>query len=464
MNYKNVADEVISALGGKENIKSLTHCATRLRFSVYDRSKLDKEGIDNNPNFLGLVDKNGNYQLIIGTDVSNVYKEITEITGEFTSVRKGNETPDSGSEKGSLLDRFLATISAIFTPYIPVLATSGIMIGLVAIAANLGWITEESTTYVTFNAIGYALIHFFPILLAFTAANRFGANPYVGATIGAAIMYPNLSDTLVSGESLSLLGIPFTAMNFASTVIPIIVAMWAFSYIEKNLKKYLAKPLQFTLVPLLSMLLMVPLTLLVFGPIGNIFAQGIANAYQFLVNGNLFILSLVSGALFIFVIMLGLHWIILPIQLQILAEQGFEYSLAAGGMGGYALLGITLAVLIFNKDKKRKEVAGSAAFVNMISGVTEPGLYGICMKNKRYFLALILGGAAGGIVCGIFGVYVKAFAFGGILGLPAFAAATEVFPFYLLSVFSSIVVGFVVTFFMEKRKISQDKKSAKSAA
>src|SRR5690606_12100892 len=122
--------------------------------------------------------------------------------------------------------------------------------------------------------------------------------------------------------------------------------------------------------------------------------QGIANAYQFLVDGNVFILSLVSGAFFIFVIMLGLHWIVLPIQLQILAEQGFEYSLAVGGMGGYALLGITLAVLLFNKDKKLKEVAASSAFVNMISGTTEPGLYGICMKNKRYFLALILGGAA----------------------------------------------------------------------
>ncbi|MEK4146557.1 PTS transporter subunit EIIC [Robertmurraya sp. FSL W8-0741] len=452
MNYENVANEVLASLGGKENIKTLTHCATRLRFSLFESSKLDKDAIEKNPNILGLVDKNGNYQLIIGTEVSHVYKAITNLTGEVNSEREDSSAESKESKKGSLLDRFLATISAIFTPYIPVLATSGILIGLVAIAANFGWISEESTTYITLNAVGNALLYFFPILLAYTAASRFGANPYIGATIGAALMHPDLSAILISGERLTLLGIPFTAMNFANTVIPIIVAMWAFSYIEKFLKKYLAKPLQFMLVPLLSIVLMVPLSLLVFGPIGNILAQAIADGYQFFVDGNVFILSLISGAFFIFVIMLGLHWIILPIQLQILSEQGFEYSLAAGGMGGYALLGITLAVLLFNKDKKIKEVAGSAAFVNMISGITEPGLYGICMKNKRYFLALILGGAAGGLVCGIFQVYVKAFAFGGILGLPAFAAATEVFPFYMLSVFSSIAVGFIVTFLMEKGK------------
>ncbi|MFE5278785.1 PTS transporter subunit EIIC, partial [Bacillus cereus] len=251
MNYENVANEVLASLGGKENIKTLTHCATRLRFSLFESSKLDKDAIEKNPNILGLVDKNGNYQLIIGTEVSHVYNAITNLTGEVNSEREDSSAESTESKKGSLLDRFLATISAIFTPYIPVLATSGILIGLVAIATNFGWISEESTTYITLNAVGNALLYFFPILLAFTAASRFGANPYIGATIGAALMHPDLSAILISGERLTLLGIPFTAMNFANTVIPIIVAMWAFSYIEKFLKKYLAKPLQFMLVPLL---------------------------------------------------------------------------------------------------------------------------------------------------------------------------------------------------------------------
>ncbi|MEH7493139.1 PTS transporter subunit EIIC [Neobacillus niacini] len=449
MNYQKVANEILYGIGGKENVKSMTHCATRLRFSVHDSSKLQLDSLKKNSNVLGVVDNNGNYQLIIGTEVPHVYKAITIESGEFEETHSSSTSSSSGKE--SLLDRFLATISAIFTPYIPVLATSGIILGLIAIAVNFGWLTDKSPTYVTLKAAGSAIIYFFPILLAFTAAKRFGANQYIGATIAAVLMEPSLSAILVSGTKLSFLGIPYTAMNFGNTVIPIIIAMWAFGHLEKLLRTYLPKALHFMFIPLISILVMVPLSLMVFGPIGNLLASGIGNVYKFLVDGNVIVFSVIFGAFFIFIIMFGLHWIILPLQLQILSEQGMEYSLAAGGMGNYALLGIALAVLLFSKDKKLKGVAGSAAFVNLVSGITEPTLYGICLKNKRYFLALILGGAAGGLVSGIFGVYIKAFAFTGIIGLPAFAAATEVFPYYLLSVFTSIAVGFGVTAVMDKR-------------
>ncbi|SDZ53595.1 PTS system, beta-glucosides-specific IIC component [Evansella caseinilytica] len=450
MDYQKVASEVLDAIGGKENLEELTHCATRLRFSVNDKSKINEEKLKNNTKILGFVNNNGNYQIIIGPSVQDVYNAIRN-TGDLEASGTKNIHTDE-AEKKSILDRFLATISAIFTPYIPILATSGIILGLIAIATNFGWLSEESPTYITLNAMGNALLYFFPILLAFTAAKRFGANPFVGATIGAAIMHPSLSGILVSGENVSFLGISYSAMNFANTVIPIIIAMWVFSYTEKFLRTYLPKVLHFMLIPLLSILLMVPLTLMVFGPVGNLFAGWIAALYRFLSDGNLIVFSVVFGVLFIFVIMLGLHWVVLPLQLQILAEQGMEYSLAAGGMGNYALLGIALAVLIFHKDKKMKEVAGSAGFVNLISGITEPTLYGICMKNKRYFLALILGGATGGLVCGVFGIYVKAFAFTGVIGLPAFAAASEVFVYYLIAIFSSITVGFAATYLLDRRQ------------
>ncbi|WP_440896881.1 PTS transporter subunit EIIC [Amphibacillus sp. Q70] len=449
MNPKKLADDILIAVGGKDNLLSITHCATRLRFTLNDSNKLDKVALENNEGILGLVSNNGNYQLIIGTEVPHVYQAIQDLDGTLTGSTTQNNKDEY--EKKPIIDRFLATISAIFTPYIPVLATSGIILGLIAIASNMGWLSPESPTYLTLNAMGSALLYFFPILLAFTAAKRFGANPYVGVVIGASLMHPDLSNLLVAGEQLSFMGIPYTAMEFANSVIPIIIAMWAFSYLEKYLKKFLPKALHFMLVPFISVIIMVPLSLIVFGPIGSLFANAIAWVYQFFLDGNVVIFSVVFGALFIFVIMFGLHWIVLPMQLQILAEQGFEYSLAAGGLGNYALLGVTLAILIFHHDKKLKEVAGSAAFVNLVSGITEPGLYGICMKNKRYFLALILGGAAGGLVGGLFQVYVEAFAFTGIIGLPAFAAASEVFPFYLVSVFVSIAVGFVVTVFLDKR-------------
>jgi PTS system beta-glucosides-specific IIC component len=453
MDYKKVAGEILSALGGWQNIKSLNHCATRLRISLADQSKLNISKLESNKNILGVINNNTEIQLIIGTEVQHVYNEIMKISKEpiDTSITNSDSSTKQKANNGGLLDRFLAIITAIFTPYIPVLATSGIVLGLIAIATNSGWLSEKSPTYITFAAMGKALIYFFPILLAFTAANRFGANPFIGATIGAALLYPDLNKILVSGAKLDFLGISYTAMNFANTVIPILISMWVLSHLEKFLKKSLPKILQFMLVPLISILVMVPLTLIVFGPIGNLLASGIGRAYEFLLKGNIIIFSLLFGAFFIFVIMFGLHWIVLPLQLQILADKGLEYSLAAGGMGNYALLGVTLAVLLFHQDKELKGIAGSAAFVNLISGITEPGLYGVCVRNKHYFLSVILGGAAGGLICGLFKVYVKAFAFTGIIGLPAFAAATEVFPYYLISVLASIGVAFSTTIILMKK-------------
>lgn len=453
MDYKKVANEVLAAIGGKENIKAITHCATRLRFSLNDNNQFNLSDLEKNENVLGVLNKNGNYQVIIGTEVPNVYNAILESSGSVLShssqkTNKGQVTEDNN--KKGWLDRFLQTVSAIFTPYIPVLATSGILLGIVAIVSNFGWLSTKDPTYITLSAIGHALIYFFPILLAFSAAQRFKANPYIAATIGAAVMYPDLNTILVSGAHLNFIGIPYIAMNFGNTVIPILLAIWAFSYLERFLKTYLPKALQFTFVPLISIFVMVPLSLMVIGPIGALLANAIAHVYNLLINGNIIVFSTVFGALFIFVIMFGLHWVILPLQLQILSQQGHEYSLAAGGMGNYALLGVTLAVLLFSKDKKLKEVAGSAAFVNIVSGITEPGLYGVCFKNKRYFLALLLGGTTGGLICGLFGVYIKAFAFTGILGLPAFAAASKVFPYYLLAVFASIAVGFVTTLILDR--------------
>ncbi|MBN9375509.1 MAG: PTS transporter subunit EIIC, partial [Cellulomonas sp.] len=300
---------------------------------------------------------------------------------------------------------------------------------------------------------GNAMIYFFPVLLAFTAAKQFGANPYVGATIGAALLEPNLTAINVTGKHLDFLGIPFVGQSFANTVLPILVGMWAYSYLERGLKKILPQLTHLLLVPVLSLVIMVPAMLLVFGPLGFGIADGIANGYNWLVHYPL-ILSLLFGGFFIFVIMIGAHWLVLPIELGILAAQGKEYSLAAGGMGNYAVLGVLLAVLILNRDKATRTVAGSAAFVNGVAGITEPGLYGVIIKNKRYFVAVIAGGLLGGLVCGLFDVYITAFAFSGILGAPAFLASPRAVP-YFAAVFVAIAGGFVTTLLLERRRRPQ---------
>lgn len=447
MNYEKYVTSLVEALGGAKNVGGVTHCATRLRFLLIDKNKVNKEKIESLKETVGTVEGNGTFQVIIGTNVGDVYDDLIKIKG----ISEDGERKDSLEDRGkqSKFDKILDTISAIFTPYIPVLASAGIIKGLLALMLNIGWLTQDSNTYAILSAAGNSLIYFFPILLAFTAARKFGANPYIGAAIGAALLEPNLTKISITGNTINFVGINFVAQSFENTVIPIILGMWAFSYLEKGLKKVLPSEVQLMVIPLISLVVMVPAILLVFGPIGFALANGIAFCYEALLNFSPILMGTVFGALFIYVIMLGMHWIVLPIQLGILAGKGMEFSLGAGGMGNYALLGVCLAVFCISKDKQVKAMAGSASFVNLLSGITEPGLYGIVLKNKKYFIALTIAGTAGGFICGLSNFYITNFAFTGLFGIPAYAAAPKAI-YYFIAVAVTISVSFVLTIALEK--------------
>lgn len=452
--FDDFAQTVVGAVGGSRNIARLTHCATRLRFQLVDSTKVDLDTIGSRPEAVGVFEAQGQLQVVIGTNVAEVYQAFVAIpgvrTGDKDAEGAGSDSAEATSSggSGSVIDRVLGTVSAIFTPYIPVLASVGIIKGVLALLVKANLLSDTSSTYAIMTATGNALIYFFPILLAFTAAKQFGANPYVGATIGAALLEPNLTAVNVTGEDSSFLGIPFIGQSFENTVIPILIGMWAFSYLEKGLKKLLPQITHLLLVPVICMAVMVPAILLVFGPVGFGIAKGIGYGYDFLVQYPI-IMSAIFGALFIYVIMIGAHWVVLPLQLQILATDGKEYSLAAGGMGNYALLGVLLAVFWMKRDKATRAVSGSAAFVNALSGITEPGMFGVVVKSKRYFIALTTGGLVGGIICGIFGCYITNFAFTGLIGLPAFASSPTAVG-YFIAVAATIVSAFLVTVALEK--------------
>ncbi|WHP18761.1 PTS transporter subunit EIIC [Cellulomonas sp. ES6] len=463
--YTEFARVTVDAVGGPDNIRQVTHCATRLRFQLVDPAKVDRARIEARPEAVGVLESQGQFQVIVGPGVPDAYKAVAAVPGvpgEQAATRPGPGTPGPDVARGSWLDRVLATISAIFTPYIPVLASVGIIKGLLALCLQFGWIADTSNTYAILSAAGNAMLYFFPVLLAFTAARQFGANPYVGATIGAALMEPSLTAINVTGERLDFLGIPFVGQSFANTVIPIIIGMWAFSYLERALKRVLPQLTHLLLVPVISLVVMVPLMLLVFGPIGFAIANGVATGYDWLVQYPV-VMSMIFGALFVFVIMLGAHWLVLPLQLGILADQGREYSLAAGGMGNYAVLGVLLAVLVLSRDRQTRAVAGSAAFVNGIAGITEPGIYGVLVKSKKYFVGVLAGGLVGGLVCGLFDVYITAFAFTGVLGAPAFLSSPRAVP-YFLAVFCTIAVAFVVTLLLDRRGRSRSAGAAADGA
>lgn len=449
--YEKMVEQIVEALGGTSNIESVAHCATRLRFILASNEAVDRRTLEAIDGVLG-VQIAGTYQVLIGTNVADVYDTLIEKTG----IKNGGEVEEKEtvkSEKVSMLDRFTRMMSAVFSPYIPIFATAGIVGGIIALFVKMGVVNPEGVTYQAFYSISYSLIYFFPILLAFTAAKHFKCNSYVAAVIGASLMYPGIADMLETGTKVSMLGINFTAFNFSSSFIPILLAVFCMSYMEKWLKKVLPQVVQFILVPLVCLAVLVPVTIMVFGPLGGLMANGITIVYNALFQFRI-LASMVFGAFFVIIILLGLHWAVTPIMLSILAQQGYEYGLAVGGMGNYALLGICLAILLISKDKEQRATAGSAAFVNALSGITEPGLYGIVLKDKRYLLALIVGGGSGGLICGIFNVAATKFAFSGILAFGAWVSNPKII-WYCVAIVVSISVGFLMTVILDKKMLKK---------
>lgn len=447
-NYSETARQIIENLGGSENIEKVIHCATRLRFALRDAGKAKTESIKNIDGVIGVQNSGGQYQVLIGTDVGEVFDEVVK-AGVTDGGTDFSDAPEAAGEKGNFVDRFMKMISEVMSPYIPVLATAGIIGGVIALLSNFGILNSESLTYQAFYAAANSVFYFFPILLAYTAARHFNCNPYTAAVLGASLVYPNLAAMIPSGAQVSMFGIKFTAASFSGTFIPILLAVWVMSYLEKFLKKRLPKIVQFTLVPLITLVVMVPLTIMVIGPLAGILANAISAVY-----GVLFKVPVIGcvlfGAFFIVIIMLGLHWSVLPIQLAVLAEQGFEYGLSAGGMGNYALLGVCLGALIASKSAKVRQTAGSAAFVDALSGITEPGLYGIVMTNKNYLISLIAGGAAGGLIIGLFDVPIVQFAFSGILSFGAYLTMPKL-PIYIIAIAVSILVSCLLSMVITRR-------------
>ena len=447
--YSELIQSVIAGVGGAENIENFIHCATRLRFTLKDGTKFDQKALKETQGVLGALVSSGYYQVLIGPQVNDVYAQLME-TPELKNIAKETKQ-DAGNEsekKAGLLDRFSKMMSDVYAPYIPILATGGIASGLIGLLANLGVVDSASLTYQTFYAIFYSLIYFFPILLAFTAGKHFKCNPYVAVALGASIMYPGVADLLVTGEKASLLGIKFTAYNFSGSFIPILLAVFCMSYFEKWLKKILPQVTQFILVPFLCLIVFVPLSILVFGPAGGFIANGI-NAVYGVISANRILVGIVFGGLFSLVILLGMHWAVTPILLGVMAEQGFEPALAAGGLGGYAALGICLAVAVFAKNSGDKATAGSAAFTNALCGITEPGLYGIILRSKWLLGTMVFSGAAAGLVFGIGGVAATNFAFTGILAFSGWLGCVN-FPMYCVGIVVAIALGFGITAFLLK--------------
>lgn len=405
LDYAKVARNIIAGIGGKENVVSLIHCMTRLRFTLKDESLVDDEAVKKITGVMGVMKKAGQYQIIIGNDVAYVYNELNRIGGFSNEAAASNEQP---KQKQNIFSMLMDTISGIMTPVIPALIGAAMIKVLLTLLPMIGILSTEGMTYSLLNVIGDGAFYFMPVLIAISAAKKFGTNVFHATTIALIMLHPNFTSMMSTahdaGQTIYFLGvIPVTYAFYAYSVIPIILSVWSLKYVEKLVDKITPSVTKNFLKPLLTVLIEAPIALIVLGPLGAICGNVLSTAVYAIHDKLGFIaIGLVAG-IYPFVVMAGMHHAFTPIKLGMIATTGFENFICIGELCSNMAQGAaSLAVALRTKNKEFKQVAGSTAFSALFAGITEPALYGVTLRLKRPMIGACIGAAAGGLFGGFF--------------------------------------------------------------
>lgn len=459
MDYQTIAKQIIKDVGGEKNISNLTHCATRLRFNLKEDKKADRLALESIKGVMGVTIGGGQYQVIIGSDVRHVYKEINDILG----VRE-HDTGDG--EKKSIGARFLDTISSIFTPILPAITAAGMIKAVLALLVAFQWVDNTAQAYQIINFMADAGFYFLPILLANSAAKKFGSNPYLAMMVGGILLHPSfvamVAESIETGNALSLGFLPIYNANYGSSVIPIILSIWFMSYIEKFADRYSPKMIKFFMVPLITILVTGIVSLVVLGPVGFVIGNGIASVITFMDVHVGWLVPMVLGGVFPLLVLTGTHYGVIPIGANNIMTVGYDAMIGPGNLASnIAQGGASLAVGLKTKDKAIKELALSAG-ITAVCGITEPALFGINMRFKTPLYSSMIGGAVGGLFIGLMGV--KRFASGspGLMTLPVYIGEDGFSNLLFACIGAGIAfaVSFAVSFFLYKEK-DIDEKSIK---
>ena len=395
-NYEKLAKEIVRYIGGSENVNSLVHCATRLRFKVKNTQNVDKKKLEQLEGVITVLDSGGQIQVVIGQHVADVYDTIFEVT----DLKKENPSDaEESGEKKNLLNTFMDTISGIFAPVLGVMSGAGMLKALLILCTTFGWLKADMGTYRILYAAADGVFTFIPVFLAYTAAKKFRANEFVAVGVAAALLYPDLTAAYSAGEALTFLKIPVVLVSYTSSVIPIVISVYALSKLEKGLKRIVPTVCKTFLTPLLSLAIMVPATYLVIGPIADTVGKALASGYTGLVGLNPVIAGGLLGLIWPAAVMFGVHWGFVPIVMNNIAEYGRDTLFTITGPNNMAQAGATLGVFLKTKDKSVKELAGPAALSAVLAGITEPAIYGVTLRFKRpFFIGAVFSGIAGAIV------------------------------------------------------------------
>lgn len=442
-----IAERVLTLVGGEENVNSVVHCATRLRFNLKDEDKAETEKLNQDPDVIQVVRSGGQYQVVIGSHVSDVYKELMAHSGLGEDDTEKNEGP-----KGNVFNQLIDIISSIFTPFLGAMAGAGVLKGFLTLAVTLNWLTAESGIYVVLFAIADGIFTFLPIILAFTAAKKFKTNQFLAVCLAMALVHPSI--TALAGQTLSFAGIPVIigASAYTSSVIPIILAVYVQSYVERFFKKVIPSFLQIICVPLAVFLVMAPVTFIAIGPIGTILGDLLGKGYDGIYGFSPIIAGAVMGGLWQVFVMFGMHWGFVPIMLLNLSATGIDTMAPMLLPAVLSQGGAALAVFFMTKNVKLKGLALSST-ITSIFGITEPTVYGVTLPLKKPFIAACIGGAVGGAFIGFSHVQNYVFGLISLLSLPGFIPQdtkdTSGLVAAVIGTVIAFVIGFVLTFILK---------------
>lgn len=484
--YDGLARIIIQNVGGKENIISITHCITRLRFKLKDEGKANTEILNETDGVIKVIQANGQYQVVIGNTVGEVYDAVLEV-GHLQgsgSVDEDGNTLDGDEENGKkktpaavLID----IVSSIMAPTITLLCASGILKGLLSLAVFLKILDTASGTYNVWYSVADGFFYFLPILLGYTAAKKFKMNEFTGMALGIALCYPTMVN-LTNGEVLGtvfsgtvfemsyytkFLGIPviMPESGYTSSVIPIILACFFAAKLEKWLNNHLSDLVKNFLTPFFVLAIMTPVTYLVFGPVSTVICNALSMIFQAMFNipvvGGL-VGGAVIGAFWQVLVIFGFHWSIIPLGFINLDTLGYDFIVPANFSTGFSIAGAVLAVILVTKDMKLKKI-GVPAFISCFFGITEPAIYGVALPKKKPFVIACISSAIGSGFAGFMGA--KRYSVGGLglFGLPSYIdpnpAGTGLYSMWVIfaSAVIAFVLGFIITRILYKDSVPEKK-------
>ena len=449
MNYEELAKVILEKVGGKDNVANATHCATRLRLNLKDESIADTEALKAIPGIVGIASKNGQYQVIIGAEVLQVYQKLSKMLPEGEK----NTVPTPAENKGSFVGRLIDTVTGIFTPILPALTAAGMIKAVLALLVAFKLVQSSSNTYQVINFMGDATFYFLPILLANSAAKKLGCNPYLAMMLGGILIHPNFISLIgaakESGEALTVFGLPIYNATYASSVIPIILGVLLMSKVEPLADKISPKAIKFFTVPLITMFVTGIATLCVLGPIGYIISNGIAFVVNTLGDITPWLVPTIIGLFLPFLVMTGTHHALTPIGINNRMTLGFDTIIYPGQLASNVAQGAAaLAVSLKTKDSERKQLT-SATGITAVCGITEPVLFGVTMKIKTNMIAAMAGGGVGGFFMGLMNTKNYSGGSPGLLTLPSYIgldAPMSNFYFACIGAAIAFVVAFAVSF------------------